>query len=221
MRRSAPPDRDFIRRRTTAVTLRDGTRVRIRPIVPQDKVNLTDGFRRLSPQSRYRRFLAPIDELTPEMLRQLTEIDYVDHFAYVAFVLDDGEELPAGVARYVRIPDDPEVAEAAVTVVDDLHRRGLGSVLLEALGAVALANGIRRFRAYALDTNQPLRDLAEHVGADIAHDAPGLVRLEVDLPERERAARREPLHRLFRALARGQPAWEIRLREFWTRLRAT
>jgi hypothetical protein len=58
-------DEAFVRRRTVEVALRDGGMVRIRPITPDDKDHILDGFRRLSPESRYRRFLSPIDELTP------------------------------------------------------------------------------------------------------------------------------------------------------------
>ena len=97
-------DEGFVRRRTIEVALRDGTMVRIRPIVPEDKDHILDGFRRLSPESRYRRFLSPIDELTPDMLQDLTEVDYRDRFAYVAFALDvGGPALGIGVARYVRL----------------------------------------------------------------------------------------------------------------------
>jgi hypothetical protein len=82
--------------------------VRIRPITPDDKDHILDGFRRLSPESRYLRFLSPIDELPPDMLRDLTEVDYVDRFAYVGFALDvPGAPLGIGVARYVRLEGNP------------------------------------------------------------------------------------------------------------------
>jgi len=143
----SPVDGEFVRRRTTEVALRDGTRVRLRPILPEDKAVLVEGFRRLSPESRYRRFMAPIQELTDDELRYLTEIDYVDHFAWLALDLEQPGHPGIGVGRYVRIPEEPDVAEAAVTVVDDYYQgRGVGTLLLEALGAVALENGIRRFR---------------------------------------------------------------------------
>jgi GNAT superfamily N-acetyltransferase len=210
-------DHDFIRRRTTEVTLRDGTPIRLRPIVPDDKAHLADGFRRMSPESRYRRFMAPLQELSDEMLADLTEVDYRDHFAYIAFAVEEGGLVGAGVARYVRVPGDREVAEAAVTVVDEYQGRGLGTLLLDALGAVALENGVRRFRAYALESNRPLLELVAEMGARVAHDSPGLVRVEVDLPAREEELRRTPIYRLFRALARGERPIRFRFREFWSR----
>ncbi len=196
-------DEEFVRHRTTEVSLQDGVRVRIRPVVPEDKTHLVDGFSRLSPESRYRRFLSPISELTPDMLRELTEIDYVNHFAYLAFALEGPREVGAGVARYVRAPTEPDVAEAAVTVVDEYQRKGLGTFLLQALGAVALENGIRRFRGYALETNRPIRDVLDALGADVHHDSPGLVRMEIDLPSRAGALRDSPMYAILRAVARG------------------
>jgi GNAT superfamily N-acetyltransferase len=195
-------DAAFVEARTTVVRLRDGATVRIRPIVPGDKQHLIDGFGRLSEQSRYRRFLSPMDDLSPELLRQLTEIDYTDHFAWIAFSMDLPGHPGLGVARYVRVPGEAEVAEAAVTVVDDFQRRGLGTLLLQALGAVALENGIKRFRGYALADNRAIRELTD--GASITHEAPGMVRIEVDLPAQAEELRSTPMYDILRAVARGE-----------------
>ena len=199
----SPVDQEFVRRRTTEVALRDGTSVRIRPIVPQDKALLVEGFRRLSPESRYRRFMAAIEELTEDQLRYLTEIDYIDHFAWLALDLDAAGHPGVGVSRYVRVPEEPEVAEAAVTVVDDYQGRGLGTLLLEALGAVALENGITRFRGYALEDNRPIREMLDAMGATTAHDSPGMLRIEVNLPARREEMGSSPLREVFRIVARG------------------
>ncbi|MGH2677335.1 MAG: GNAT family N-acetyltransferase [Actinomycetota bacterium] len=197
------PDEDFILTRTSVIALRDGTRVKIRPVVPTDKQRFLDGFARLSPASRYRRFLAPVDELSPDMLRRFTEVDYVNEFAYVALLLDEPGEPGAGVARYVRLPDDPETAEAAVTVVDEYQGRGLGTILLEALGAVALEQGIVRFSGLVLESNAAVREILVQLGARVRYDAPGLVRVETDLPISEERLRGTRLYEVFRVMARG------------------
>jgi GNAT superfamily N-acetyltransferase len=202
-------DPEFIRRRTTVVPLGDGTRVKIRPVTPDDKERFLDGFKRLSPESRYRRFMAPIDELTPELLARFTEVDYVDHFAYVALLADDPGELGIGVSRYARLAGEPEVAEAAVTVVDEYQGRGLGTLLLQALGAVALANGVRGFRGYALAENRPMLEVLEQMGARVEFDSPGVYRLEVDLTTSPHGR----LERVFSALARGEQPTPIHFRE--------
>ena len=160
--------------------LRDGTRILVRPIRPDDKSALTAGMRRLSEGSRYRRFMAPIAELSDDQLAHLTEIDYFDHFAWVA-VLTARPDVGIGVGRYVRLADDPQLAEAALTVLDDYQGRGLGTLLLGILAATARMAGIERFRAYVLEANQPMLDLLRALGADAEYDSPGVVRMDVPL----------------------------------------
>jgi GNAT superfamily N-acetyltransferase len=197
-------DPDFIKRRTTEAELLDGTRVRIRPIVPEDKERMVAAFERLSPESRYRRFLSPIEELTPDLLRTLTEIDYVDHFAWAALLAEEPGEPGIGVARYVRLPEEPDVAEAAVTVVDEYQGRGLGTLLIQALGAVALEHGIRRFRGVILADNRQIRELLEPMGAVLHFDSGGVLSVDVDLPQQAEGMKDSPAYRVFRALARGE-----------------
>jgi GNAT superfamily N-acetyltransferase len=133
------------------VALRDGSRIRIRQGQAADRALLQRGFARLSADSRYRRFLSPISELSEATVRYLTEIDHHDHEAIVALDEQTGEGV--GVARYVRNPERPEVAEVAVTVIDDWQQRGLRTLLLDVLGARAREEGITRFTALMLATN--------------------------------------------------------------------
>ena len=203
MKRAAV-DPEFVARRTATFSLSGGTRVRLRPIVPGDKAGLVAGFRRMSVASRYRRFMTPLEELDDDMLRHLTELDYVNHFAWLALLPDEPDEPGVGVARYVRLPDEPEVAEAAVAVIDAYQRRGIGTLLLEALGAVALENGIRTLRGYVLDENRDMREVVEGVGARLIHDTPGLLRAEVDVAARADQLRGTPLGESLRGLARGE-----------------
>ena len=210
------PDPEFIRKRTTEVVLVDGTRVVLRPLVPEDGRRILDGFARMSPESRYRRFMSPVDELTPEMLRKLTDVDYVDHFAWAALAKDEPGRPGIGVARYVRSEDDPEVAEAAVTVIDEYQHRGLGTLLLQALGAAALEHGITRFRGYVLEDNRAMREILEETGARTAHDGAGIVRVEVILPI-GRDVRASPAYRALRALARGEAPRLLRWGALWER----
>lgn len=210
------PDPEFIRARTTEVILSDGTRVILRPLVPEDGPRIVEGFARMSPESRYRRFMSPVDELSPEMLRKLTDVDYVDRFAWAALAKDEPGRPGIGVARYVRCEDDPQVAEAAVTVIDEYQGRGLGTLLLQALGAAALEHGIARFRGYVLEDNRAIREILEEEGARTAHDGAGIVRVEVDLPMGE-DLRSSPAYRALRALARGEAPKLLRWGALWER----
>ena len=181
------------------VVLRDGSRVRLRQGHSSDRQLLLRGFERLSPDSRYRRFLAAMPKLSEEMVRYLTEIDHRDHEAIAALDERTGEGI--GVARYVRNPQRRDVAEVAVTVIDGWQGKGLGTRLLEVLGARARAEGIQSFTALMLAENQEMLSLLRELGAvhDL-HSADGTVEVTVDLPEQGPGA----VSRLLRATARGE-----------------
>ena len=164
------------------VVLRDGSRVRLRQGHSSDKELLLRGFERLSPESRYRRFLAAMPELSEAMVRYLTEIDHHDHEAIAA--LDENTGDGVGVARYVRNPERPEVAEVAVTVIDEWQGRGLGTRLLELLGGRARAEGIKSFTALMLATNQEMMDVLEALGpVRIIDREAGTVEIEMPIPD--------------------------------------
>jgi len=74
------------------VRIRDGTQVVIRPIEPSDADAMRAGFERLSLESRYERFLSPMDHMSTAMVRYFTDVDHHDHEALVAF---DPAALPS------------------------------------------------------------------------------------------------------------------------------
>ena len=169
-------------------TLRDGSRVVVRPIEPDDKEALLEGFAHLSEDSRYRRFLSPTPRLTESQLRYLTEVDHDRHEALIAFAEETGE--PVGVARYVRFPDDPTEAEPAVTVVDDWQGRGLGTMLLEEISERARDAGVEQFVATVLAGNTPVIAMVEHLGPEVSETREGAtIRIEAPLPQTGTAPR--------------------------------
>ncbi|UCE03150.1 MAG: GNAT family N-acetyltransferase [Candidatus Latescibacterota bacterium] len=179
--------------------LRDGTRVVVRPILPEDKHRLNEGLQRLSELSRYRRFMTVVHELSEKQLRYLTEIDYVDHMALVAL---DPEQpgLPGlGVARYVRLPKR-EVAEVAITVMDSHQGRGLGTLLLGLLSRCASESGVHTFRAYVLADNKPMLKMLLDLGATVQRDE-GVLRLDVPVPKEPEALRMTATGRAFKVIA--------------------
>jgi len=165
--------------------LRDGTRVRVRAIRPEDAATVQDGFRQLSPQSRSRRFRGPKARLSPRELRHLTHADGVRHVALGAVRLDaDGWECEGlGIARYDCLPDHPEVAEPSLTVVDAAQGQGLGRLLAEELIRVAQANGVKTFRALLVDENEWLRERIRRSYPDARTTRRGqLLGVEIPLP---------------------------------------
>jgi GNAT superfamily N-acetyltransferase len=181
----------------TEVRLSDGATVIVRPIRPSDRDLLLDGFERLSPQSRYRRFLTTMDDLSEPMLRYLTEVDHHDHEAIGAIDPVSGHGI--GIARFVRLPDRPDAAEAAVTVADDWQGRGLGTLLLGALADRARGAGIRTFTAVVLAANHEMLEVLEPLGrVRVVDRETGTLQLEVDVP-----SDRAELRRLLRAAQAG------------------
>jgi GNAT superfamily N-acetyltransferase len=158
-----------------------GLTLQLRPIRPSDKDGLQRGFDRLSPTSRYRRFLAPMNQLPADMVVRFTEIDYVDHFAWVALDARRPADPGVAVARYIRLPDAPHSADVAVTVVDEYQGRGVGSLLLRMLCLTAYRNGIERFSSLVLWENLPMRRMLTGLGARFDRDGDGVLSFELDL----------------------------------------
>ena len=123
-----PPDGQW----EADVVLSDGGTVHVRPIRPSD----AEAFRRfhggLSAQSLYYRFFSPKPRLTEAEVERFTTVDMADRVALVAML---GDELIAD-ARYDRWAGKDE-AEVAFTVADEHQGRGLSTILLEHLAAIA------------------------------------------------------------------------------------
>lgn len=202
-----------------SVELTDGTEVHLRLLRPEDRDELRRGFQRLSTESRYRRFLSPKSRLSETELEYLTDIDQENHVALVALLTDgdrDGDGI--AVARCIRLRDEPRTAEAAVTVVDEFHGRGLGGLLLQRLVEAALERGIETFRASLFAENVPMRRLLEEIGpVEVIENTGPVVTVVVSLradetrlapatPERDeppKPSRDSPVRRILSATARG------------------
>ncbi|MDH3499253.1 MAG: GNAT family N-acetyltransferase [Acidimicrobiia bacterium] len=173
----------FIQDRTGVVDLADGGRILVRPIVPADRAALQAGLERLSPRSRYLRFFSEVERLSARELEYLTDVDYKDHFAWVAMDADGARETPdgVGVGRYIRLEPGSSVAEAAVAVVDAWQRRGVGRVLMALLAQSAVEHGINTLRAYVVAENAELVERLQRVSVEMT-ERDGLYELDVRLP---------------------------------------
>lgn len=181
--------------------LRDGTPILVRPVVPDDKGLLKEGLSRLSPTSRYYRFMTGGMTLSKHMLKHLTEIDYDNHMAWGALELGHPEEVGLGVARYVRLDEDPTIAEAAVAVVDSHHGRGLGMLLLGFLTRSAAQSGIRTFRAYVLPENDKMLHIIKDLGGHLSTEEDEILRVDLPIPKDTRDFPNTPAARVLKAVA--------------------
>jgi GNAT superfamily N-acetyltransferase len=168
------------------VQLSDGQRILLRPVRPADKQMLLDGFEHLSPESRYARFMAPKSTLTERELRYLTEVDGIDHFA-IGAIRKHLVSKPEGVgsARFVRLSDQPDTAEPAVTVLDDFHGKGLGAILLQRLIEAAWERDVRWFCTELLADNTASRRMIESLSPDVKfrHAGDGAIIATLPVPE--------------------------------------
>jgi RimJ/RimL family protein N-acetyltransferase len=142
------------------IALWDGTRLRLRPIRPDDAPRLVEHYARLSAHSAYQRFFAAMRRLPPDWARFLAEVDYRRR---LALVVERGpREAPEliAVARY-EPTDRTDTAEVAFVVMDGWQGKGIGTALLGDLLAAAEARGVRRFRAWVLADNSRMLDLLD------------------------------------------------------------
>ncbi len=158
------------------VVLRDGTVAHLRPIRPDDD----DGIRRFhaaqSDESIYLRFFAPVRMLSDSDVFRFTNVDHIDRVALV--VTTRGEII--GIGRYDRI--DARSAEVAFNISDQFQGKGIGSVLLEHLAAIAQEFGIARFTAEVLPHNRKMLAVFSDAGYDVArHIEDGVVEVGFDI----------------------------------------
>ena len=147
------------------VTLRDGTSVLIRKIRPDDAPRLQAAFARMSPESVYLRFLDQRRALSDREAQRLAGVDNQTHVALVAVIAENGEEHIIGVARYALVgPSEPDTAEAAVTVIDEYQKRGLGTILVQRLVGMAQAQGVRAFLANVHYSNSEILRFIDRSG---------------------------------------------------------
>ena len=136
----------------------DGTRLRVRPIRPDDADRLVALHGRLSVQTIYQRFFSVLRRLPTDWARYLARVDYERRLALVVERdLPDGPEL-VGVARY-EPTGEPDRAEVAFVIEDRWQGQGLGTALFGDLLAAAEARGIRVFTADVLADNTRMLDL--------------------------------------------------------------
>lgn len=141
---------------------RNASSLRIRQIEPGDRDRLAAAFDRLSPRSRYLRFMAHKPKLSDAELTYLTDVDHVTHEALGAFDPSTGELV--GVARYATFSGSGTTADLAVTVVDEWQRVGLGTMLAHRIVYRAADNEIERLEATTLVDNLAARALLRRLG---------------------------------------------------------
>ncbi len=154
----------------TEALLKDGTRIKLRPIRRSDTRQWLDFICRLSPHTKYLRFHHIPKQMTMEDASRYCTVDYINTFAFVAETLLEGKTEIVAIGRYYRLPND-RTAEIAFVIEDAFQEKGLGTKLMEWLVNVALDNSINVFEADVLAENEQMlivfRDYGFHIESEL------------------------------------------------------
>jgi RimJ/RimL family protein N-acetyltransferase len=157
------------------LTLRDGTPVIVRPLIPEDRDALAEAYRRLTPESRYHRFWTHTGEVVGEkMLNQVLAQDPADHMTWA--VLDPSRDFPPlGGASWWRDKENSAQAELSAIVLDDDHGRGVGTLLLAIMWLTAFRAGIQQLVGYVQVENRQAAAWMRDCGAQGEYDGYKLI----------------------------------------------
>jgi RimJ/RimL family protein N-acetyltransferase len=144
-------------------SLRDGRRMEIRALRPEDKTDMLGAIDRTSAQSLYRRFFGAKRDFSEKEIAFFLNIDFTNHVALVAVIEEEGGRavIIAG-GRYVAVR--PGVAEVAFAVIDDYQGQGIGAALLRHLATIARGAGLNEFTAEVLPDNIAMLKVFEKSG---------------------------------------------------------
>jgi acetyltransferase len=168
----------------STATLPSGTRVRLRPIRPEDEPLLIEGATHMDPNDLRMRFFMTAKGLTPELAARLSQIDYARELALVAQRADTDEGI--GIVRIAADPDNA-MAEFSVIVRTDWKNMGLGHMLMTRIMEIARQRGIGALEGNILRENAAMLELCSNLGFSFADDPdnPMIVRAarKISLPD--------------------------------------
>jgi len=147
------------------LVLRDGTPVVARPLIPEDRPQLAEAYRRLSPEARYNRFWTHTGEVVGDkMLDRVLRQDPETHVTWT--ILDLSREFtPLGGASWWRDSDNPAEAEISLIVLDAEQGRGIGTLLLALMWLTAFRAGAESMVGYVLAENRQAAGWMRDCGA--------------------------------------------------------
>ncbi len=166
----------------TAFAARNGRRMSLRPIRPEDAPALQRAYARMDAGDKRARLFAPIPQLTDQAALEFCTIDEEHELCLVLEAEDEPGEILGG-GRLMGAPSG-DSAEFAVSLRSDLKGQGLGSMLLTTLLDVAPQMGFKTVWGSILADNLAMRALAEKLGFRIARDPedPRIVKASIDVP---------------------------------------
>lgn len=161
-----------VRHYSVSETLRNGLKVTIRAIRPDDSDAFLAAFNGLNESTVYLRFFGP-KHLSQEDLIKATNVDFVQTVALVVCVPDDGGEKIIGGGRYIAFggADPPDKAEVAFVVEEDYQRLGIAGLMLRHLADIAKDKGITQFHAEVLPENKGMLAVFKRSGLPVRQES--------------------------------------------------
>ncbi|MGS0675686.1 bifunctional acetate--CoA ligase family protein/GNAT family N-acetyltransferase [Shewanella sp. 125m-1] len=163
-------------------TLKNGSKVMLRPILPEDEPKHLAFDNSLSDEDRYKRYFGVRSKMTHEEMAVLTQIDYAREMAFIATSIDAaGEETTLGAIRASIDPDNTE-AEFAMAVRSNYQGQGLGKLLLEKLIKYYKDNDTLVLTGFTMFENRNMASLAKRLGFTVTFDMEDrLINMHMDL----------------------------------------
>ncbi len=146
--------------------LRDHTEVFFRPIKPTDEEALAEMLYSLSADSVRKRYFTHTKTFPHKDLQLVTNIDYERELAIVAVVPGPSGDEIVGIAQYF-LNSDSGVAEVAFIVQDEWQAKGLGTLLLSYLTAIAILRRVTAFYATVLPGNKAMLSIFHNSGTNV------------------------------------------------------
>ena len=162
------------------LTLRDGQRIFVRPVRPEDEDLYRRFFAQVSQEDLRLRFFAAVKEFSHTFIARLTQIDYARALALCAIDEATGDML-GGVRLMLDV--DHESGEYAILMRSDQKGRGLGWSLMELIIEYARKENLRHIEGQVLGDNSTMITMCQELGFHIADDpqASGIKLVRLDL----------------------------------------
>jgi L-amino acid N-acyltransferase YncA len=150
----------------------DGAQMTIRPMVPEDKDELLDFFRRIPPADR---FGLKEDVTDPKVMeRWALTLDYSRALPLLAIL--DGQIVGDATLHHRRAGSRQHIGEVRVVVDPNYRNRGVGRGLLHKLIDIAGNKGLKKLMFEVIaDTEEAARHTAQVLGFVLVASLPGQV----------------------------------------------
>ncbi|EPR42150.1 CoA-binding domain protein [Desulfovibrio sp. X2] len=148
------------------VKLKNGDKVTLRPIRPEDAPAHLDFVRGLDKDDLRLRFFGTVQEFEFSDMPKFTQIDYDREMAFIATTEIRGTPKTLGVVRASTSPDNQE-AEFAIIVDTTMKGQGLGSLLLAKMIRYVKSRGTTWLTAETLPENKGMIGLAKKFGFEV------------------------------------------------------